>query len=134
MLKRITVFLQNLQDDFKAAARIVEEAELGSVKATLDMFGIEYSVDEVPAGVRLYDVTKSDSNSYLRTEIRTEKEVRDLNLDLEPEQLAALFGGELDLVDGIEVAEVGYELSVRNVPEDAWRGDRVASALVKAAV
>ena len=120
---RITACIQNDSDHLVRQARMVEEADVESIKKVFKTFRIEYEVEEISSNTRLYSLAVSLRNSYIFCELLTQKELishltpfvgKDRILD--QEDLKKLLKGKVSeickTVPGGEIV-IGYELTIR---------------------
>jgi len=73
--KRVTAFIQDDDNTLSRQGRLVEEADLAAIDKVFKMFGIQYEVDEIPGGSRLYSLTLAMNDRYISDNLLTKKEL-----------------------------------------------------------
>jgi hypothetical protein len=73
--KRVTAFIQDDENILTRQGRLVEEADLAAIDRVFKLFNIQYEVDEIPAGDRLYSLTVAMAERYISDNLLTRKEL-----------------------------------------------------------
>jgi hypothetical protein len=73
--KRVTAFIQDDDNTLSRQGRLVEDADLAAIDRVFKMFNIQYEIDEIPAGTRLYSLTVAMSDRYISDNLLTKKEL-----------------------------------------------------------
>lgn len=72
---RVTARVQGGSESVVCMARLVEEENLEQVERVFKTFGIEYDVDEIASGTRLYSLTLADGASHISSDLLTREEL-----------------------------------------------------------
>lgn len=75
--KRVTAFIQDDENILSRQGRLVEEADLAAIDRVFKLFNIQYEMDEIPAGERLYSLTVAMAERYISDNLLTKKELEE---------------------------------------------------------
>jgi hypothetical protein len=73
--KRVTAFIQDDENVLSRQGRLVGEEDLAAIDRVFKLFNIQYEVDEIPAGARLYSLTVAMADRYISDNLLTKKEL-----------------------------------------------------------
>ena len=73
--KRVTAFIQDDENFLTRQGRLVEESDLAAIDRVFKMFHIQYEVDEIPGGSRLYSLTLAMNDRYISDNLLTKQEL-----------------------------------------------------------
>jgi hypothetical protein len=74
-IKRVTAFIQDDESVLSRQGRLVVEDDLAAIDHVFKLFNIEYEVDEIPPGERLYSLTLVMPERYISDNLLTRHEL-----------------------------------------------------------
>lgn len=115
-----------MQDDeniLSRQGRFVEEEDLAAIDRVFKMFNIQYEVDDIPAGSRLYSLTVAMADRYISDNLLTKNELAE---HISPylgkkgvipaDEFKKLLNGKLSQIHKSTPAGeilIGYELTIK---------------------
>ena len=121
--KRVTAFIQDDENVLSRQGRLVEEEDLAAIDRVFKLFNIQYEVDEIPAGERLYSLTLLMPDRYISDNLLTRQELAE---HISPylgrkgiipsDDFKKLLGGKLSQIHKATPAGeilLGYELTMK---------------------
>ena len=121
--KRATAFIQDDENILTRQGRLVEEGDLAAIDRVFKMFNIQYEIDEIPAGTRLYSLTVAMEDRYISDNLLTKKELAEhispylgKKNAISPDEFKKLLHGKISQIHkktpGGEIL-LGYELTIK---------------------
>jgi hypothetical protein len=120
--KRVTAFIQDDENFLTRQGRLVEEGDLAAIDRVFKMFHIQYEVDEIPGGSRLYSLTLAMDDRYISDNLLTKKELAEHISPylgkkgiISPDEFKKLLNGKISQIHKATPAGeilLGYELTI----------------------